>query len=616
MFLRNFLLSIILVLAFILSFFSCAQVGSPAGGAKDSLPPVILLSKPPNFSTEQDVDGFKVKIYFDEYIQLKELNKMMYISPLTEEDPEVKLNGKKLMIKIDDSLMRSVTYSISFGNSIQDNNEGNPLENYKYIFSTGEMCDSLSVRGQLLNAFDHEVVEDVWVMLYDNFNDSTPIKERPSFVARTDTAGRFSIEYIRAGEYRIFALKDENRNFLFDMPNEQIAFSDTILLPEAKQVEITDTLKRLLPDSTFVDSIVTRNIIQFTPENITLRLFEEDHKRQYLVAKERAEKWKLSFVFNRNLWNDTISIVPLNFEAGGEGFIKELSQKLDSVTYWLSDTITANVDSLEFAVSYMALDSLQELNFVTDTVLLRKPKKKEKAQTVAKKRKNKKDEDKEKPKNVKTTEARGITFNLKIKDNASGTMDLNNDLIFYSETPLEEIDAQKIRLELREDTIYKPVKFTFAKDTVWHRMYRIKTEWEEDASYKLFVDTLAFVDYYSQGNDTITKSFKTRKLDYYSQITLNLSYKNIGANAILQLLKKDKIIKELYIKGENEPQEIIFDYLPAGDYFFKIIFDSNGNRKWDTGNYLKKIQAEEVRYFDKTIPLKENWTDNQEWVIE
>ncbi len=170
--------------------YSCAKVGSPSGGAKDEEPPKIVKSIPLNYST-----GFsskKIELTFDEFIQLKNIQQELITSPPLDEMPVTKLKGKSLVIELNNELKENTTYTLYFGNAIVDNNEGNPIPNFEFVFSTGAHVDSLSVTGKLVNAFNLQPEKDpVYIMLYDNLNDSAPYLEIPAFIGKTRDVGSF-----------------------------------------------------------------------------------------------------------------------------------------------------------------------------------------------------------------------------------------------------------------------------------------------------------------------------------------------------------------------------------------------------------------------------------------
>ncbi len=217
-------------------FFSCARRGTPTGGAKDSIPP-ILMKAIPTIETI-NFDETKIKIYFDEYIKLKDVKKKLVISPPQKYDPIITPVGtasKFISIKILDTLDANTTYAFNFGNSIVDNNEENELGNFKYVFSTGSYIDSLEISGEVTDPLVKEPAKNIDVMLYEYdsiFTDSIIYKEKPRYIANTLDSTLFELTNLRAGKYLLIALKDANFNKIYNPETDKIGFiKDTITVP-------------------------------------------------------------------------------------------------------------------------------------------------------------------------------------------------------------------------------------------------------------------------------------------------------------------------------------------------------------------------------------------------
>lgn len=208
---------------------SCAKRGSITGGLKDTLAPVVKLSFPKNYST--NFKGTEIKLTFDEYIKLKDLKKQLIISPPLKNEPLILPTsvGKFISIKINDTLQANTTYNFNFGQSIEDNNEGNPLNQFKYVFSTGSYIDSLSISGAVKDAYTKDVESFVSVMLYDvndKFNDSVVYKGTPRYITNTlDSLKTFKLENLKAGKYLLVAMKDYGSNNKFNPSKDKIAFN-------------------------------------------------------------------------------------------------------------------------------------------------------------------------------------------------------------------------------------------------------------------------------------------------------------------------------------------------------------------------------------------------------
>ncbi len=297
-----------------LILFSCAQIVPLTGGDQDLSPPKEIESLPKNGSTY--FAEKTITIEFDEYIQLTNLSSQLIISPLMETAPEVSIKGKKLLIKLNCELEENTTYSFNFGNAITDITENNIAPNFKYVFSTGSFIDSLSYSGTVVNGFDLKEKEKIYVLLYDKLEDSIPLKEKPRYVAISDKDGKFSITNIAEGTYKVFAIKDINGNYLFDLPNEEIGFKTDFI-----------TLKK-------------------ASENNIIYLFEEEKKIQYVVKTDHKKYGEIDLILNTP--TKELKLTPLNKtynEAVENWSFIESNKTGDSLKIWLVKDI--NLDNIE-----------------------------------------------------------------------------------------------------------------------------------------------------------------------------------------------------------------------------------------------------------------------------
>lgn len=305
---------VITVVAVLLTV-SCARIVPLTGGDKDVQPPKELTSVPPNGSVNMKQQ--KVVITFDEFIRLNNLGSQLIVSPLMDNKPLITANGKKLIVKFDEPLKEETTYNLNFGEAIADITENNAAKGFKYVFSTGDLLDSLSYSGNVAQAYDLAAEENVYVMLYDSFYDSIPLKEPPTYIAVTDKTGNFSITNIAQGTYKVFVLDDINSNYLFDLPNEKIGFCTEVV--------------RI--DTSF--------------DGQKLYLFEEDNEKQYVKDVDADTYGKLVITLNRPTAD--LTITPLNHSFKKSWFISEINEKGDSAIYWLTDT--EGIDTLNILVA-------------------------------------------------------------------------------------------------------------------------------------------------------------------------------------------------------------------------------------------------------------------------
>jgi len=294
-----------------LILFSCAQVVPLSGGEKDIDPPKEIESSPKNGSV--NFEEKTITIEFDEFIKLTNVTSQLIVSPLMETPPKVIVKGKKLVIKLEDELTPNTTYSLNFGNAITDITENNVFPNYKYVFSTGTYIDSLSYSGTVVYASDLSNKESIYVLLYDQFEDSVPYKEMPRYVALTNKEGEFSVTNIAHGKYKFFAINDINGNYLFDLPNEEIAFKSEMIQ---------------------LDSSSSDNRIY---------LFEEESGKQYVVKAKNKPYGKVDVIFNKPTKN--LTVTPLNVLDKKDWYFEERNLNGDSLTLWL--TTTKGIENLE-----------------------------------------------------------------------------------------------------------------------------------------------------------------------------------------------------------------------------------------------------------------------------
>ena len=599
---KKILIHIFALAVAVMLFERCARIpGSISGGPKDETPPQFVHSAPPNYST--GFNARRVDITFDEYLQLRDVNNQFYSSPHMTKRPEILLYGKRVRVNLKEPLLPDFTYTFDFGTSITDLNEGNVNAGFTYVFSTGQHIDSLTFTGRVLNAFDlkprsRDDRQAIWVLLHSDLSDSAVYNVPPTYVARADQTGFFTFSNIRPDTFRIFALRDMNANMRFDMPNERIAFSDTLT--------VIDQRHFYLPDSAFLTSRnATDSIKENFPEQIhvdvTLYLFEEAPVRQYRANYERKEANMLRFVYHLPV--DSLGIEILEYEKPEKWYELEISASRDTFDYWLTDTALVNRRMLMVHLHSPRTDSLNVLIYTNDT--LRMPY--EEPRQPARSRRERRDEEDVKPR----TPVETMTMTASIRNNA--TMDLTDRLQLVASQPIESIDRSKIILQEQDDTLKKPVAFTLTRDTLSIRRAWIDWNLKEDTKYFLTVDSASFISIYGVDNDSTGITFTTQREDFYS--TLEITFDSVPCQLIVQALRGDReeIVKQVIL---SEGNVVTFDFLRPDKYRFKVIYDCNGNGKWDTGNYLQNIQPEKVEYFtEPEVTTHSNVKTELQWPL-
>jgi len=307
-----------LITLLIFSCWSCANIVPPKGGPIDESPPELQKSSPKMNTVYFDDGSFQLE--FDEIIVLENINGQMVVSPPMKEKPVVKAMKKKVTVHFDKhDLQENSTYSFNFGMAITDYNNGNVLKNFKYVFSTGSYIDSLSISGKVQDAFTKEPIDNVAVLLYRNLSDTMPLTSLPNYFGISDEAGNYTISNIKDGTYQLFALLDMNQNYIYDLPNERIAF-----LNQAIQI-----------DSSF--------------GGVDFNLFTEEHQKQFVSDQDIEPYGRVTYVFNEPIDAYSIILKDAVFEA--DEYEHKLYKNRDTLKIWFPDyqdkfTVIIKEDSL------------------------------------------------------------------------------------------------------------------------------------------------------------------------------------------------------------------------------------------------------------------------------
>lgn len=585
--------------------YSCASMGNPDGGPYDEEPPKFVRSTPKPFAINSKEK--KVTIEFDEFIKLEKAAEKVVVSPPQLEQPEIKASGRKVVVGLVDSLRPNTTYTIDFADAIVDNNEGNPLGNYAFTFSTGTTIDTMEVSGTVLSASDLEPVKNIQVGLHSDLSDSAFMKKPFDRVSRTDSRGHFSIRGIAPGKYRIYALMDGNQNYLFDSKTEMIAFSDSIIIPAMEDAMRQDTIWK---DSLTIDTIKSVGYIRFLPDDIILRAFKEENDRQYLTRSERDKENHFVLTFSARA--DTLpTLKGLNFDER-DAFIIEKTDRNDSICYWIKDSLIYQMDTLEIQMDYLATDTLDRLVPQIDTLFLaNKLTRAEREKLEAKAAEEKEKERKKKEKKGEKIEPEPTKF-LTLNVDAPSAFDLDRNVYLSFDEPVASIDTAAIHMEIKKDSLWEEIPFLFVSDSVLPRKYEILAEWEPEKEYQLSIDSMAFKGVYGLHTNKVKQTMKVKKLDEYGTILLNIT--GADSTAVVELLDgSGKVLRQQRITPQNTAD---FYYLNPGTKFYIRLFnDRNGNGVWDTGKYSEHLQPEEVYYFPKVWEMKANFEFEENWNI-
>lgn len=548
------------------SFYSCAKQGVLSGGPKDMQAPSLDTA----LSTRNFQTNFfptSITLHFDEWIQLKNPSQIL-ISPPTKTRPEINTKGKSVEIVFDEeeALRDSTTYAINFGNAITDYTEANPLKNFRFVFATGDKIDSLFFRAKVIDSYTEEPVDNVVVMLYDQYQDSVVYLEQPYYFASTSKQGECTIQNIREGTYKCVVLEDANFNFLYDQESERIGFIDSLIRIENDSLDL----------------------------KYEVELFLEDPPLKIEEA-EIVHKGKIHIKMNKAL--KELSLLSSNFELLHQEILE------DSVFYWYQPD-TSETDSL-----FMELD----LNGKTDTLILKSKRNTSDPGDILfksfKSRRNKVKPDS--PVNfefnqvIAAVEMDSIILQTVLPPSRSNAIDTLQQQVIDSLTGQTIIDSS-FQL-IQEDTLPKPKQLPFSVeiDSIDKRKILIKVNLEENQAYEAIFYPGAIKGLFDNQNDTLLSSIELIPREELGNIFCNFDSLDASKQYLVLLKLKDRIVDKALISYEKEAK-ISFLLMEAGNYHLDVIVDENGNGKWDPGNYLKKRQSERKLEI-KLEELRKNW---------
>jgi len=558
-------------------------MGAPDGGWYDETPPHVVGAMPAEKSTH--VSKRNIRINFNEFVKIDNPTQNVVVSPPQLEVPEIKGEGKSI--------------------NVSDNNEGNPLGNFTYSFSTGNHIDTLEVAGYVVQAADLEPVKGILVGLYADLSD-TAFKTKPMLrVSRTDSRGHFIIRGVAPGKYRVYALQDADGNYSFNQRSEMLAFNHDIIEPSFRPDVRQDTLWR---DSLHIESIAQVSYTHFLPDNICLRAFNEIVTDRHLLKSERPEPNHFTLYYT---YGDSVlpNVRGLNFNTK-DAFVIESSAHKDTVTYWLRDTALVNQDTLKMVVTQNISDSTGVLRQQEDTLTLlakvpyaKRLKDKQKAFDEWKK---KQDKLKKRGEPYETTMPEEP---LKLEITPSGDMDPDQNISIVAKEPLKDVDTNHVRLFSHPSGDSLWYKEPYELKRISNEEFQVKAAWKPGTEYSFEADSTAFETIYGTMSGKLKQGLKVRGEDAYASLIMTISGMQ-GRHIIAQLLDgQSKIVKQSFTdNGQAE-----FYYLKPGKYFMRIIVDANNNKKWDTGNYDTSLQPEEVYYNPDEIECKAKWDLTLTW---
>ena len=608
---------------------ACASIGSPEGGPRDYTPPRVVKSSPEpgalNFA------GDKVEITFDEIVNLKDQQKKVIVSPAPKTQPLIRSVGKKLTIEFRDPLEENTTYVIDFSNAIEDNNEGNPLDGYTFAFSTGDVIDTLAISGIVLRAKDLEPMQHVIVGIHSNLDDSAFTSIPLERVSRTNDRGQFTIRNLKPGNYHVFALNDMDGDYRMAR-TEDIAFFDQIIVPTTDRYTSQDTV---FTYDRHVDTVFTAEHTLFLPNDLLLSMFNEGYRSHYVKQTSRPEANKLYLLFGAP--NDTLPALDILRPAdhAADWYRVERNQDNDSLYYWITDSVLIKADTIIAAMTYLRTDTADRLEQVTDTIRFgyRKPaaqvkeeekkakerqdrakrlaqllEKQEKAAAQGKELSEGELEEIKELQHVDPNEVPRLVMDLE----KSGAIDVGDSIILKFDTPIADIDARGVHLDVKRDTLWVPCGILPAIRPVNDcnpMRYWLPFHTQPDSTYRLTIDSAAVTSVYGLHNNQLSKDLKVKGLEQYANVYFRV---NVPQNAFVELLASgEKVMRTVAVK--NGTFELL--NVTPGTYYLRLTIDANANGQWDTGNYKGHQQPEEVYYYPKKLRLRANWDLDENWDI-
>lgn len=591
---------------------ACASIGNPDGGRFDETPPRVVGSSPADGAV--NVSKRKVQILFDEYVKLEKASEKVVISPPQIEPANVRADGKRVKVDFYDSLRANTTYTIDFSDAIEDNNEGNPMGQYTFSFSTGDVIDTMQVSGRVLNAADLEPIKGIMVGLYpaDSTWNDTLFRTRPFLrVSRTNGEGRFTIKGVKDGAYRVRALEDKDGDFVFSQKNERVAFDTAVYVTGSFPDVRMDTVWR---DSLWYDSIRVVPYTHYTPDDVLLLAFLEDGQERHLLKTVYPEPTSFTFYFTAPS-DSTPRIKGLNFDE--RCLVADASLKNDTVTFWVTDTaLIHRQDTLSMILSYMETDTLGQLVVTNDTLDLSP--KTTYAKIAAERSKQieawEKDRERRQKKAKKPLPYEENPYErtwLEAGFKPSGSLAPNQNVRYLAKEPILEVDTTKIHFYVKKDTDWLPAPFLFMPEERSAKSYMLYAEWEPGQKYRFVMDTAAVVSVLEHESKSVRQEFHVRAVEEYGSIFIHVISPDTGV--VVQLLSKnDKVEAQQRTDKDGNAD---FFFMKPGEYYMRCYVDANGNGQWDTGDYASGLQPERVYYFGKPLPLKAQWDLRQDWDI-
>ena len=579
----------------------CANIMSPNGGPKDTLPPVITAITPGNFAT--NFTEKKIYIEFNEYVQIKDQNKELFTSPAMKKMPLIATRGKGIVITIRDTLKENTTYAIDLGSAIRDNNEGNPLNAMRYVFSSGDTVDSLICSGYTADSYKADSVSRtfLWFYIADSLPntpdyDSTIFNRKPDVIARAQNNGIFIAQNLKPVKYRIYAFGDKNDNQMYEPGTDLVGILDSTYNPA-----------ELPPFAIWFDSL--RHYPSADPQ-LYFRMFtDKTFKAQRLVEAVRGDRKKITLYFNTAL--PTIDSLVLDSIPSEKIIFDPRTKGKDTLNLWLNMPDEMLPDTIKGSITYYKHDSIRQLVKTTEPI------------KVAWKYTETKEEQKEREKEErerKKAEEEGREYTppkkanpFKYKSTASGEINPEKGFEINLDYPLVDFDSTSVKLYKLDGNDKNPteteVERHFERDTLNIGRYFVRAKWENKTKYRFYIPQGSMTDVMGYQNDSISSSFSTFDPEKFAKIVLTVKGEE-GKQYIIQQTDSSSKTQQ-QVEGVTSGQYTI-NFVSPGEIRIRIIEDTNGNGRWDAGDVVNRLQPERSEMFinekgEDLFATKANW---------
>lgn len=603
-------ISLLLILIVI---YACATVQSPTGGEKDEKAPILYESNPKNQST--NFNGKEIKLFFNEWMKLEQINKELIITPREDIKYEATLKKQELVIELEEALNDSTTYTFNFRKALSDITEGNLWENPIIAFSTGDYLDSLKVEGTITNLFDQQPAKEFVVGLYNANSDTANLRQgKPVYFTTTDENGNYKMQNIKAGQYIVYTFADKNDNLINNSQSEPYGFySDTLNLVDSiaplsiltyKRNEDTLQLKKYSPvGKDFIvqynkglsnykitnpndtnQFIYTNNVeeskyLKIYKENFPELEYETDSLELLIEVNDSINNYRKDTVFLKTresrITNENIKIENKpkgKILSGEQEFVFQLNKPVYNINY----------DSIQ-----LRLDTITIKLFTKEEIQFNFNKKEVKLNTIIN----------EKVVDQLIDSLKNVSDSINnIKDsvnNMTDTLAINNDSSQIKKKGKPSLMDQKDDRQTNNRT---------GLDTENENVSRGNSNQSTNAyTLQIYTGKGAFIGIESDSTEVSTTSLQFKKAEDYGIIKGNV--KNIKSDFIIELISEKYELKDTLINNKD----FQFNYVEPGKYRLRLIEDKNANGKWDAGNPLTLSPAENIYYLEEVITVKANW---------